>query len=93
MENLSKICEMMMVLCFAVGWPVSIVKSLRTKVVKGKSPAFMMIVIAGYAFGIVYKITSGFDWVSYFYIFNITIVSIDLFLYFYYSQKKFLISQ
>jgi Na+/glutamate symporter len=88
MEKLSKICEMMMLLCFAFGWPVSIIKSLRTKVVKGKSPAFMMIVIVGYLFGIVYKITSGFDWVSYLYIFNITIVSIDLFLYFYYSKKR-----
>jgi hypothetical protein len=86
MEHFSKVCEMMMLLCFAFGWPVSIIKSLRTKVVKGKSPAFMMIVILGYVFGIVYKITSGFDWVSYIYIFNIIIVSFDLFLYFYYNK-------
>ena len=39
MENISKICEMMMLLCFAFGWPVSIIKSLRTKIVKGKSPS------------------------------------------------------
>lgn len=77
----------MMLLCFAVGWPVSIIKSLRTKIVKGKSPLFMMIVIIGYVFGITYKITSGFDWVSYIYILNIVIVSIDLFLYFYYSKN------
>jgi hypothetical protein len=77
---------MMMLLCFAFGWPVSIVKSLRTKIVKGKSPAFMMIVIVGYVFGILHKIASGFDWVSYIYIFNITIVGFDLFLYFYYSK-------
>lgn len=86
MENFSTICEMMMLLCFAFGWPVSIVKSLRTKIVKGKSPAFMMIVIVGYVFGILHKIASGFDWVSYIYIFNITIVGFDLFLYFYYSK-------
>jgi len=87
MENFSKICEMMMLLCFAFGWPISIIKALRTKVVKGKSPAFMAIIILGYLFGIVYKITSGFDWVSYIYIFNVTIVSFDLFLYFYYSKR------
>ncbi|MDR2409669.1 MAG: hypothetical protein LBE13_16380 [Bacteroidales bacterium] len=87
MEQFSKVCEMMMLLCFAVGWPVSIIKSLRTKIVKGKSPLFMMIVIIGYVFGITYKITSGFDWVSYIYILNIVIVSIDLFLYFYYSKN------
>jgi hypothetical protein len=86
MELFSKVCEMMMLLCFAFGWPVSIIKSLRTKIVKGKSPAFMVIVILGYVFGIAYKITSGFDWVSYLYIFNIVIVSFDLFLYFYYSK-------
>ena len=90
METFSKICEMMMLLCFAFGWPISIMKSLRTKVVKGKSPLFMMVVIIGYAFGITYKITSGFDWVSYIYIFNICIVSLDLFLYFYYSKRSFL---
>jgi hypothetical protein len=87
MEQFSKVCEMMMLLCFAVGWPVSIIKSLRTKIVKGKSPLFMMIVISGYVFGIIYKITSGFDWVSYIYILNIVIVCIDLFLYFYYSKN------
>jgi hypothetical protein len=87
MEQFSKVCEMMMLLCFAFGWPVSIIKSLRTRVVKGKSPLFMMIVISGYVFGIIYKITSGFDWVSYIYILNIIIVCIDLFLYFYYSKN------
>jgi hypothetical protein len=88
MEQFSKICEMMMLVCFAFGWPVSIIKSLRTKIVKGKSPLFMVIVILGYVFGIVYKITSGFDWVSYIYIFNVIIVSFDLFLYFYYNNRS-----
>jgi len=86
MENFSKICEMLMLLCFAVGWPISIMKSLRTKVVRGKSPAFMMVIILGYAFGILRKILV-LDWVIYIYIFNITIVSFDLFLYFYYSKR------
>jgi len=86
MNDFSKICEMMMLLCFAVGWPISIIKSLRTKVVKGKSPAFMIVIIAGYIFGILRKILL-FDWVIYIYIFNITIVSFDLFLYFYYSRR------
>ncbi|MDR0604915.1 MAG: hypothetical protein LBG80_11495 [Bacteroidales bacterium] len=88
MEQFSKVCEMMMLLCFAVGWPVSIIKTLRTKIVKGKSSLFMVIVILGYVFGIIYKITSGFDWVSYIYIFNIVIVCTDLFLYFYYSKNR-----
>jgi len=86
MDDLGRICEMMMLLCFAVGWPISIIKSLRTKVVKGKSPAFMIVIILGYVFGIVRKLLL-FDWVIYIYLFNITIVSFDLFLYFYYSKR------
>ena len=88
METLSKVCEMMMLLCFAVGWPLSIIKTLRSKTVKGKSPFFIMVVIAGYVFGITHKIVAGFDWVTYLYIFNLTIVSIDLCLYSHYSKKE-----
>ena len=33
--------EVLFLLCFAISWPVSIAKSLRTKVVIGKSPLFM----------------------------------------------------
>ena len=87
MEELSKICEMMMLLCFAVGWPISIMKSLRTKVVNGKSPAFMTVIILGYLFGITRKMLV-FDWVFYMYLFNTAIVSFDLFLYFYYSRAE-----
>lgn len=32
------IWEILFLLCFAVSWPISIVRSLRTKVVIGKSP-------------------------------------------------------
>ncbi len=35
------IWEILFLLCFAVSWPISIVRSLRTKVVIGKSPIFM----------------------------------------------------
>jgi len=78
---------MMMLLCFAVGWPLSILKTLRSKTVKGKSPFFIMVVMAGYAFGITHKILSGFDWVSYLYVFNFIVVSIDLFLYFHFRKS------
>ena len=86
MDTFSRICEMMMLLCFAIGWPLSIIKTLRSKTVKGKSPLFIMVVILGYIFGIVHKIMADFDWVSYLYIFNLTIVSVDLLLYFRYKK-------
>ena len=43
MANFS-IWEVLFLLCFAVSWPVSIAKSLRTKVVIGKSPLFMSLI-------------------------------------------------
>ena len=87
MNNFS-IWEIFMLLCFACSWPVSILKSLRTKIVTGKSPLFMAIIMVGYACGIIYKFIHNFDVVIYLYIFNLFIVGVDLFLYFYYSGNK-----
>jgi hypothetical protein len=47
--------EITMLFCFGVSWPISIAKALRTRVVAGKSPLFMAIVIAGYASGIIHQ--------------------------------------
>ncbi len=75
------ICEVLFLLCFAVSWPVSIAKSLRTKVVIGKSPLFMSLIILGYIFGIIHKSQYSNDIVIWLYVFNAVLVSIDLFLY------------
>lgn len=82
------IWEVLFLLCFAVSWPVSIVKSLRTKVVIGKSPLFMSLVILGYIFGIVHKLLYNRDIVIFLYMFNALLVSTDLFLYFLYIGKN-----
>ena len=80
MANFS-IWEVLFLLCFAVSWPVSIAKSLRTKVVIGKSPLFMSLIILGYIFGIIHKALYSNDVVIWLYVFNAALVSIDLFLY------------
>ncbi|MDR2868330.1 MAG: CBS domain-containing protein [Bacteroidales bacterium] len=80
--------EVMMLLCFACSWPVSIVKSLKTKMVIGKSPFFMMIIIVGYVFGILHKIFNNNDIVIYLYLFNLLIVSFDLAVYFTYIKQN-----
>lgn len=81
--------EIIMLLCFAASWPFSIIKSLRTKVVLGKSPVFMTIIIVGYVFGIIHKLVyCPGDWVIFFYILNLLIVSFDLFLYFRYIGQN-----
>ena len=80
--------EILMLLCFACSWPFSIVRALRTKVVIGKSPVFMSIIILGYVFGILHKVFYNYDWVVYLYLFNLLIVSFDLFLYFKYIGQN-----
>lgn len=82
------IWEVLFLLCFAISWPVSIAKSLRTKVVIGKSPLFMSLVVLGYIFGIIHKLLYSRDIVIFMYIFNATLVAIDLFLYFLYIGKN-----
>lgn len=82
------IFEVMMLICFACSWPVSIFKALRTKVVAGKSPFFMLLIIVGYAFGIIHKLLYDHDIVTWLWVFNTVLVSIDLFLYYYYSRKN-----
>ena len=82
------IWEVLFLLCFAVSWPVSIAKSLKTKVVIGKSPLFMSLVILGYIFGIVHKLLYNRDIVIFLYMFNAFLVGTDLFLYFLYIGKN-----
>lgn len=80
--------EALMLICFGLSWPISILKSLRTKKVTGKSPGFMIIVIIGYASGMVHKIIYSMDWVIYLYCLNMIMVTMDLLLYFRYSGKR-----
>jgi hypothetical protein len=81
------IFEALMLICFGISWPVSIVKSIRTKVVAGKSPLFMGILIAGYCCGIIHKVVYAFDWIIFLYMLNLVLVSIDLALYYRYSNR------
>lgn len=87
MANFS-IWEVLFLCCFAVSWPVSIAKSLRTKVVIGKSPLFMGLVVLGYVFGIIHKLLYSRDIVIFLYVFNALLVSFDLFLYFLYIGRN-----
>ena len=82
------IFEVLFLLCFSVSWPVSIARSLRTKVVIGKSPVFMSLVILGYIFGIVHKLLHSYDFVIWLYVLNATLVAVDLCLYFIYIGRN-----
>ena len=75
-----------MLVCFGLSWPISIMKTLRTREVAGKSPLFLWIVIAGYSSGIVHKVLYSRDWVIALYIVNLIMVGIDLALYMRFSR-------
>lgn len=70
-----------MLVCFGVSWPVSIIKSLRTRVVIGKSPVFMTVVAIGYLCGILHKLLYAMDTLIWLYAFNMAMVLADLALY------------
>lgn len=73
--------EAVMLACFGASWPFSIAKSLRTRQVTGKSPAFLIIISVGYISGIVHKVVYAMDWVVILYGLNLAMVLFDLYLY------------
>ena len=73
--------EFLMLFCFCFSWPFSIVKWYRSRSTKGKSMLFMLLIIAGYAFGIIHKVLNNFNWVTWAYVTGMTLVTIDLMLY------------
>lgn len=75
------IFEVLMLLCFGAAWPFSIYKAYKSKSVAGKSPCFLIVIIAGYIFGILNKLLYNFDQVIYLYALNLIMVTIDFTLY------------
>ena len=69
--------EVIMLLCFGAAWPFSIARSLKSRSTGGKSLVFLLIVIAGYAAGIVHKVLYSKDFVLWMYAFNMLMVATD----------------
>lgn len=84
-----EILEMMMVLSFGLSWPISIIKTLKSKTAAGKSPIFIGLIVFGYVCGIIGKIISGnITYVFVFYCINLVMTSFDLGLNLYYRNKE-----
>lgn len=80
---MADILEACMVVCFGLSWPVSIIKSIRSKTARGKSVFFALFILVGYLCGIASKLASGrLNYVFVFYIINCVAVSTDIVLYF-----------
>ena len=82
-----KVFEVAMLLAFGAAWPFSIYKSYTAKSTKGKSSIFLIVLVLGYICGILNKCTTKVDYVIWFYVANLIMVSIDLCLY--YRSKCF----
>ena len=76
-----------MLVCFGASWPVSILKSLRTRHVAGKSLGFMVLVLVGYLLGLTGKLLYAHALgelpqpVSILYALNALLVAVDIALY------------
>lgn len=86
------ILEAAMLICFGLSWPVSIMKTLKTKVVSGKSPLFISLIAFGYVCGITHKLLYSMDSLIILYCFNLMLILIDLFLYWRYSNREIILA-
>ena len=85
-----EIFEIGMLLCFGASWPMNVIKSWKARTTKGKSLAFVCLILLGYVSGIISKLINpaymaAFSekwYVLFFYVLNFCMVSIDFGLYF-----------
>ena len=73
--------EAAMLVCFGLAWPVSIIRSWRSRSTGGKSIVFSVVILIGYLMGILNKVLyqqgSPTFWVVYLYALNFVMVGID----------------
>ena len=74
------IFEALMLVCFGIAWPFSIYRLLKTKKSHGKSVSFLVVLMVGYVFGILFEVFGNLDAVILLYVANMLMVSFDLFL-------------
>lgn len=79
---IDNILEACMLVCFAAAWPFAIYKSWTSKSTKGKSLFFLLVLFAGYCFGIANKfVMNQVSYVLFFYFIDLALVGIDIALY------------
>ncbi len=76
--------ETVMLLCFGAAWPFSILRSWRARTSQGKSVIFLLVILVGYAAGILNKLSQGLhrDPVLALYALNALMVATDTALFF-----------
>ena len=89
MDSTLRIFEIIMLICFGSSWPFAVAKTLRTKVVKGKSPVFLVLIFIGYIAGIINKFATNVDPVIWLYCLNGSMVLAEIVLYLRYEKPYF----
>ena len=80
---MTEFLEMIMLICFGISWPFSVVRNIKAKTAKGMSIEFTLLIIVGYIAGIGAKIYSGnVGFVLFVYIMNLVMVSANLVVFF-----------
>ncbi len=80
---MGQIFELIMLICFGLSWPTSVLKSYRARTAKGKSLLFEIFIWIGYVIGVIGKfVSNNITYVLIIYVINIIMVSIDIILYF-----------
>lgn len=80
---MSQILEIVMLICFGLSWPMSVVKNIRAKTARTMSLPFTLLIIGGYIAGITAKILSNqINFVLVAYLLNLAIVSLNVVVYF-----------
>jgi len=70
--------EMVMLLCFAISWPLSIYRSWKSRTAKGKSIPMLIALLIGYISGILHKFIYSMDWIVGLYMLNFLMIFVDL---------------
>ena len=86
---MAEIFEVIMIVSFGASWPLNVLKSYRARTAKGKSLAFLLLILFGYVAGITSKLINeaymasiAEKWyVLFFYVLNFVMVFADLILY------------
>ena len=86
---MAEILEIIMIVSFGASWPFNVIKSYKSRSTKGKSLAFLLIVIFGYIAGIMSKLINPLymeqfaeKWyVLFFYVLNLFMIVADLVMY------------
>ena len=79
----SEILEAIMLVCFGLSWPMSVIKNIKAKSAKNMSLQFILLICFGYVAGITAKIINhNISYVLAVYILNLVIVSANIVVYF-----------